>query len=145
MSNSLIWPIDRTLSGAITLGQSGPESDGNEGALRVPQALKAHCLVSYPGLSLGESYPSSEMQSVYSTAPSFTLCGVLSNLVIYSLRVRTGRCGSNQKHLLYESWKRSSSQYNNQMVEEISLWVARSSTIRHGNVGLSLWIQRKIW
>ena len=27
---SFIWPIDRTLSGATTLGQSGPGSDGNE-------------------------------------------------------------------------------------------------------------------
>ena len=25
MSNSSIWPIDKTLSGATTLGQSGPE------------------------------------------------------------------------------------------------------------------------
>ena len=38
MSNSSIWPIDRTLSGATTPGQSGPESDGNEGVLRIPQS-----------------------------------------------------------------------------------------------------------
>ena len=35
---SSIWPIDRTLSGATTLGQSGPGSDGNEGVLRIPQS-----------------------------------------------------------------------------------------------------------
>ena len=34
---SSIWPIDRTLSGATTPGQSGPGSDGNEGVLRIPQ------------------------------------------------------------------------------------------------------------
>ena len=33
---SSIWPIDRTLSGATTPGQSGPGSDGNEGVLHIP-------------------------------------------------------------------------------------------------------------
>ena len=33
MSNSSIWPLDRTLSGATTLDQSEPESDGNDGVL----------------------------------------------------------------------------------------------------------------
>ena len=37
MSNTLIWPIDRTLSGATTPSQSGPGSDGNEGVLRIPE------------------------------------------------------------------------------------------------------------
>ena len=32
-----IWLIDRTLSGAITPGQRGHESDGNEGVLYIPQ------------------------------------------------------------------------------------------------------------
>ena len=55
MSNSSIWPIDRILSGATTLGQSGPGSDGNEGVLYIPQissitgALPSDCLVLYPG------------------------------------------------------------------------------------------------
>ena len=30
MSNSSIWPLDRTLSGTTTLGQSGPGSDDNK-------------------------------------------------------------------------------------------------------------------
>ena len=73
---SSIWSIDRTLSGATTLGQCRPGSDGNEGELYIPQnfsiagALPSDCLVSYPGHSLGESYPSAEMQSVYCTAPT---------------------------------------------------------------------------
>ena len=76
MSNSSIWPIDRTLSGAITPGQSGPGSDGNKGVLRISQstgvtgASPSDCLVTYPGHSLEESYPSAEMQSVYFTAPT---------------------------------------------------------------------------
>ena len=75
MPKSSIWPIHGTLSGATALGQSGLGSDGNEGVLRIPQsssiteASSSDCLVSYPGLSLGESYPSAEMQSVYSTTP----------------------------------------------------------------------------
>ena len=39
MSNSSIWLIDRTLSGATTLGQSGPGSDVNEGVLYIPQNI----------------------------------------------------------------------------------------------------------
>ena len=72
MSNSSIWLIDRTLPGAITPGQSG--SDGNEGLLRILQsssitgASPSNCLMSYPGDSLGESYPSAKIQLVYSTA-----------------------------------------------------------------------------
>ena len=47
--------IDRALSGATILGQSGPGSNGNEGVLRIPQSYSiigtspAVCLVSYPG------------------------------------------------------------------------------------------------
>ena len=53
MSNSSIWPIDRTLSGATTLGQSGPGSDGNEGILClslgfiITEASQSDDLVSY--------------------------------------------------------------------------------------------------
>ena len=48
-------------------------ANGNEAVLHIPQgssiteASPSDCLVSYPGLSLGEYYPSAEMQSVYST------------------------------------------------------------------------------
>ena len=38
MSNSSIWPIDRTLSGATTPGQSGPGSDDNEWVIYIPQS-----------------------------------------------------------------------------------------------------------
>ena len=53
-----IWPIDRTLSGATTLGQSGPGGNGNERVSRIPQISKAGAtqsdgLMSYPGHSLG--------------------------------------------------------------------------------------------
>ena len=54
--------------------QSGPGNNGNEGVLCIPQsssitgASSSDCLVSYIGHSLGESYLSVEIQSVYSTA-----------------------------------------------------------------------------
>ena len=76
MQYSSIWLIDRTLSGATTLDQSGPGRDGNEEVLHIPQsssitgALPSKFLVSYPGHLLGETYLSAEMQSVYSTALS---------------------------------------------------------------------------
>ena len=74
---SSIWPIDRTLSGATTPGQSGPGSDGIEGVLRIPQSSSitgtspSDCLVAYPRHSYvaGGSYLSAEKQLVYSTAP----------------------------------------------------------------------------
>ena len=69
MPNSSICLIDRTLSGATTPSQSGPGSDGYEApALLEPQ--HQIFLISYPALSLGESYPSADMQSVHSTTPA---------------------------------------------------------------------------
>ena len=76
---SSIWPTDRVLSGYTTPSQSGPRSDGNERVLRIPQSSTitgispSDCLVSFPGHLLsvcGGSYPSAEVQSVYSTAPA---------------------------------------------------------------------------
>ena len=72
---SSVWPIDRTLSGATTPGQSETGSDGNEGVLHIPQSssitgASSDCLVSYPRHSLKVFYPSAEMYSVYFTAPA---------------------------------------------------------------------------
>ena len=72
----MIWSIDRTLSGATTPGQSRPGSDGNERVLCIPQissftgSSPSDCLMIYPGHSLGKSYPSAEIQLVYSSAPA---------------------------------------------------------------------------
>ena len=58
MSNSSIWPIDRTLLGATTPGQSEPGNDSNEGVLCIPQSSSiteitpSDCFVSFPGHSL---------------------------------------------------------------------------------------------
>ena len=68
-------PIDRALLGATTPGQSGPGSNNNEGVLHIPQSSRitgtspSDCVVSYTGY-LGESYLSTEKQSVYSTTPA---------------------------------------------------------------------------
>ena len=76
MLSSSIWPIDRTLSSATTLGQSGPGSDDNEEVLhisqssRITEASPSDCLVLYSGHSCWESYSSAEIQLVYSTAPA---------------------------------------------------------------------------
>ena len=69
------WLIDRTLSGATTPSLSGPGSNDNEGVLHIPPncntgGLPSDGLMSYPGQSLQESYPSAEMLTVYSTAPT---------------------------------------------------------------------------
>ena len=58
------FQTQRSLSGAITAGQSGPENNGKEVVLLILQISKAWAelsdgLISYPGHSLleGESYP----------------------------------------------------------------------------------------
>ena len=59
MSNGSIWFIDRTWSGLATLGQSGTESDSNDGVLRVSQsssiteASLSESFVSYPETRCG--------------------------------------------------------------------------------------------
>ena len=97
---SSIHTIERTLSGATTPGQSGPESDGNRRLFCILQssnitgASPSNCLVPYPGHSLGESYSSDEMQSVYSTAPAdwaiFMLRGIYNPIfwqtLVYAFR-----------------------------------------------------------
>ena len=70
------WPTDRTVSDATTRSQSGSRNDDNEEVLRIPQSSsitvtsRSDCFVLYLGYSLVGSYPSAEMQSVYSTAPA---------------------------------------------------------------------------
>ena len=57
-------------------GQSGPGINGNEGVLHIRQspsisgASASDCLVSYYRTLIEGSYPSAELQSVYSTAPA---------------------------------------------------------------------------
>ena len=65
-----------TLSGATTLGQSGPRSDGNEGYSvfsKVQAKWDTHhqiALCHTQDTWWGDSYPSAEMQSMYSAAPT---------------------------------------------------------------------------
>ena len=68
--------MDRTLASASTPGKSKLGSDDNEGVLLISQSSSitepspSDYLVSYPGNSFGDSCPSVETQSVYSTAPN---------------------------------------------------------------------------
>ena len=77
MLSSTIWPIDWTLSGSTSPGQSRPGNYSNERILHIPQNSSNNGpsplddLISYQDTPLsGESYPSEEMQPVYSTAPA---------------------------------------------------------------------------
>ena len=69
---SSIWPIDS----ATTPGQSGPGSDCSEGMLLIPQSssitgtYSSEYFMLYPGHSLGRSYTSADVKSVYFTAPA---------------------------------------------------------------------------
>ena len=73
---SYIWSIDRTLSGATTLGQREHGSNGNKEVPCILQssnftvASPSDCLVSYPGYSLGEFYPSAEMKCILQPQPT---------------------------------------------------------------------------
>ena len=54
-----MWPIDKAFTGATTLGQSWPGSDGNKRILCIPQSSSINeasppdYLASYPGYLLG--------------------------------------------------------------------------------------------
>ena len=102
---SSIRPIDRTLSGATTPDQSRPGIDGHETVLRIPQissitrASLSDCLVSYPGRSLVRSYPSAEIQSVYSAILADWAIGDLGNLeysIAIAPRSTLARSGSSE-------------------------------------------------
>ena len=73
MSNCSIWPIDRTLSDTTSPGQSGPGSDGNKHSPTLHHywnlTMRLFGVIYRTIVVLG-SYPSAEMQSVYSTAPA---------------------------------------------------------------------------
>ena len=64
MSNSSIWPTDRTLSGATTPGQSGAENNDIKRDTLYSTINDWQLVV----VVSGEVLPSPEIQSVYSTA-----------------------------------------------------------------------------
>ena len=77
MSNNPIWPINRTLSGATSLGLSGHGSNSNEGVHHTHQsssitgASPSDYSVSYPGHALWEEVlPLNIYASVYSIVPA---------------------------------------------------------------------------
>ena len=43
-----IWPMNKTLPGTTTLGQSEPGIDGNEWVLHIPQISKTEALILKP-------------------------------------------------------------------------------------------------
>ena len=69
-------PFVRTLSGATTPRQSEPGNNRNEWVIHTPQRSSINgtspldCLMSCLEHSFGGSYPSAEVQSVYSTTPA---------------------------------------------------------------------------
>ena len=100
MSYSSIWPIDRTLTGATTPGQSGPGSDGNEEVLYIPQSSSDDGLVSYIRTLVGwVSYPFTEMQSVYSTPPQPT-----DLMRVMEISITVGAPGTVLKGLEKRTW-----------------------------------------
>ena len=60
---SSIWPKDRTLSCVTTPSLSGPGCDVIAQNFSSTETSPLDCIMSYPGLSLGESNPFSEMHS----------------------------------------------------------------------------------
>ena len=80
---SSIWPILRILSGSTNPSQSGPGSSDNEGKIQIPKD-PSNCLLSFARHSLGESYPSAEMQLLHSIAPAdWAICGFLLLLLFF--------------------------------------------------------------
>ena len=75
MPNISIWPIDKTLSGATTLSQSGPGSNGYEKEFHFPQTFETGASPSDGLCQIQDTIwgrdltPLQRLQSVYSTAP----------------------------------------------------------------------------
>ena len=71
MSNSYIWPMERTLSGATIPDQRGPKSDGYEGVLHIPQnssftgTSPSDCLMSYQDTRWSEGLNPQQRYSRY--------------------------------------------------------------------------------
>ena len=94
----------------------GPESDGNEGVLRIPQsssitgASPSDFLMSYPGHFC---YPSSAKQSVYSTAPAdwalkiwiMMKKSVIEKMQIVKLKITHANQNSNEQMVWHEVGK----------------------------------------
>ena len=116
MSNSSIWPIDRTLLGATTLGHCGPGSDGNEGVLNIPQsscitgASPSDCLVLYPGHSLWVLVQFS-ISTLFSSGPVGWGCWIHSLHLcrgLRSLSQRVSRINNLIVQVMRELWGRRS-------------------------------------
>ena len=92
---SSIWRICKTLSGATTPDQSGHGS--NKGVHCILQISSitwfspSDCLMSYPKLSLEDSYLSAEMHSVYSKTPANWARKSSSWLICWINRLLLGR------------------------------------------------------
>ena len=119
---SSIWPIERTLSGTTTLDLRRSRSNGNEEVLYIPQSSSitltspSDCLVSYPGHSWGESYPSAEKQSVYSIAPAEWAIGWLILCHINHCRL------FNAKFCLYIYVLYMQSAYSKALTNRVTVW-----------------------
>ena len=80
--------MDGALSGATAPGQTGPEINGNEGGLRIPQSpgitgtSPSECLVSYQDTHWGE-YPSAGVQTLYSAAQANWVIYIYIYIYIY--------------------------------------------------------------
>ena len=97
---SSISPIDRTLTGATTPGQSGLGSDGNEEVLCIPQsssitgASPSDCLVSYLGHSLREVLPlCRDTVSVFCSPSQLGQCQAV---LIFSILRKHQCCGKRE-------------------------------------------------
>ena len=128
-----------------TPGHSGPGNNDNERLLHIPQsnrteASPSDCLMSYPGHSFVESYPSAEMQSVYSTAPvEWATRGRLSPLQRCSrCIVQSQPTGVDQK----KSWIQGCGKRNHAYGSSKHAWICltckmRSERERNGQLGRS--------
>ena len=96
MSNSFIWPIDKTILDATTPGQNGPGSDDHESVICISQsssitgAFPSDCLMSYPGHSFGGVLPCCRdvVGIFYSSAPpigQYTELNVKKKTVLFQI------------------------------------------------------------
>ena len=81
--NSSIWPVDGTLKGTTYPVQRGPGSNDNKGVVHIP-GLEPHHPKQFSIMPLvvgRRTYPTSELQSMYSMASADWVSSELTKLV----------------------------------------------------------------
>ena len=129
-----IWPMDRTLSGDTTPDQRAIAIKGNPDFSKAPALLEPHHQIfscHIQEIRSGLSYPSGEMQSVFSAVPADWTVRHLGNIPRYICYESTYCLEFSSllyKHLLNDRLQWTLSDYNWRV--DLKIWVTKFLVIK---------------